>query len=39
LPLAFARKHDVDPAGSTLIGTGPAHRTLANALGARDVQV
>jgi aryl-alcohol dehydrogenase-like predicted oxidoreductase/adenylate kinase family enzyme len=37
LPLAFARKHDVDPARSTLVGTSSAHRTLANALGARYV--
>ena len=29
----------VDPSRSTLIGTGPAHRTLAAALGARYVQV
>ena len=35
LPLAFARAHDVDVARSVVIGTGPAHRTLANALGAR----
>jgi aryl-alcohol dehydrogenase-like predicted oxidoreductase len=39
LPLAFARSHGVDPARSTLIGTGPAHRTLATALGARHVPV
>jgi aryl-alcohol dehydrogenase-like predicted oxidoreductase len=39
LPLAFARAHDVDPSRSTLIGTGPAHRTLATALGARYVSV
>jgi hypothetical protein len=37
LPLAFARKHDVDPARSILIGAGPAHRTLATTLGARYV--
>jgi len=37
LPLAFARAHDVDPARSVLIGTGPAHRNLAAALGARYV--
>ena len=30
---------DVDPARSVLIGTGPAHRTLAGALGARYVAV
>jgi hypothetical protein len=35
LPLAFARVHDIDPAQSILVGTGPAHRTLATALGAR----
>ncbi|MFL5926182.1 MAG: aldo/keto reductase [Gaiellaceae bacterium] len=34
LPLAFARAHDVDVAGSLVVGTGAAHRTLANALGA-----
>ena len=34
LPLAFARAHGVDPACSTVIGASPAHRTLANALGA-----
>jgi aryl-alcohol dehydrogenase-like predicted oxidoreductase len=39
LPLAFARAHDVDPAHSILIGTGPAHRNLATALGARYVAV
>ena len=39
LPLAFARTHDVDPARSILIGTGPAHRNLAAALGARYVAV
>ena len=39
LPLAFARAHGVDPARSTLIGTSPAHRTLANTLGARYVAV
>ncbi len=37
LPLAFARAHDLDPARSTLVGTGPAHRNLAAALGARYV--
>jgi aryl-alcohol dehydrogenase-like predicted oxidoreductase len=35
LPLAFARAHDVDVARSVVVGTGPAHRTLASALGAR----
>jgi hypothetical protein len=37
LPLAFARAYGVDPSRSTLIGTSPAHRTLANTLGARYV--
>jgi aryl-alcohol dehydrogenase-like predicted oxidoreductase len=35
LPLAFARAHDVDPGASLLVGTSPAHRTLADTLGAR----
>jgi hypothetical protein len=35
LLLAFARAHGVDTARSTVIGTAPAHRTLANAIGAR----
>jgi len=39
LPLAFARATGVDPARSLLVGVGPAHRTLANALGARFAQV
>jgi aryl-alcohol dehydrogenase-like predicted oxidoreductase/predicted kinase len=39
LPLAFARTHGVDPSRSTLIGTSPAHRTLATTLGARYVAV
>src|SRR5207248_8292319 len=37
LPLAFARAYGVDPARSILIGTSPAHRTLATTLGARYV--
>lgn len=37
LPLAFARAHDLDLTRSILIGTGPAHRNLAAALGARYV--
>jgi aryl-alcohol dehydrogenase-like predicted oxidoreductase/predicted kinase len=37
LALAFARRHGVDPARSLLVGAGPAHRTLAAALGARYV--
>jgi aryl-alcohol dehydrogenase-like predicted oxidoreductase/predicted kinase len=39
LPLAFARTHGIDPSRSTLVGTGPAHRTLAKALGARYIPV
>jgi aryl-alcohol dehydrogenase-like predicted oxidoreductase len=39
LLLAFARAHGVDPSRSTLVGTGPAHRTLATTLGARYVSV
>ncbi len=39
LPLAFARTHGVDPARSILIGSSPAHRTLATTLGARYVAV
>jgi AAA domain len=39
LPLAFARQHRIDPSRSILIGTGPAHRTLAGTLGARYVDV
>ena len=39
LPLAFARAHGVDPARSLLVGTSPAHRTLATTLGARYVPV
>ncbi len=37
LPLAFARRHDVDPARSVVVGTTPAHRTLAATLAARYV--
>jgi aryl-alcohol dehydrogenase-like predicted oxidoreductase len=37
LPLAFARTYGVDPARSILVGTSPAHRTLAATLGARYV--
>ncbi len=39
LPLAFARTHAVNLAASTLVGTGPAHRSMARALGAGYVQV
>jgi aryl-alcohol dehydrogenase-like predicted oxidoreductase len=38
LPLEFARRHGVDPAQSVLVGASPAHRTLANALGAEFVE-
>jgi len=37
LPLAFARRHGADAGRSILIGTSPAHRTLAAALGSRYV--
>jgi aryl-alcohol dehydrogenase-like predicted oxidoreductase len=37
LPLAFARAHDLDPSRCTLLGTSPAHRTLATTLGATYV--
>jgi aryl-alcohol dehydrogenase-like predicted oxidoreductase len=39
LPLAFTRAQDVDPSRSILVGSGPAHRTLATTLGARYVPV
>jgi hypothetical protein len=39
LPLAFARRHAVDPARSTVIGAAVAHRTLARTLGAAYVAV
>ena len=39
LPLAFAHRHSLDPARSVLIGTSPAHRTLATTLGARYLAV
>jgi hypothetical protein len=39
LPLAFARAHHVDPASSILVGSTPAHRTLATTLGARFLVV
>jgi aryl-alcohol dehydrogenase-like predicted oxidoreductase/predicted kinase len=39
LPLAFARAHAVAPSRSIVVGTGPAHRTLATTLGAGYVQV
>jgi aryl-alcohol dehydrogenase-like predicted oxidoreductase len=39
LALVFARAHGVDLTRSTLVGSGPAHGTLATTLGARYVQV
>ncbi len=39
LPLAFAREHDIDLSRSIVVGTGPAHRTLAATLGARYIPV
>ncbi len=39
MPLVFARAHGLDLGSSVLIGASPAHRTLANALGARYVAV
>jgi aryl-alcohol dehydrogenase-like predicted oxidoreductase/predicted kinase len=39
LLLAFARREGIDPSRSALVGTGPAHRTLATTFGARYVQV
>jgi aryl-alcohol dehydrogenase-like predicted oxidoreductase len=39
LALVFAATHGVDPARCVVIGSGPAHRTLANALGARHILV
>jgi aryl-alcohol dehydrogenase-like predicted oxidoreductase/predicted kinase len=39
LPLAFAHRHGIDPARSVLVGTSPAHRTLATTLGARFVEM
>ena len=39
LPLAFARRHGIDLARSTVVGTSAAHRTLATALGARHVSL
>ena len=39
LPLAFAREHGIDLSRSMLIGSAPAHRTLATALGVRYVPV
>jgi hypothetical protein len=36
---AFARAQNVDPARSTLVGAGPAHRTLAKTLSATYISV
>ena len=37
LVLEFARRYSVDPARSVVVGASQAHRTLANAVGARYV--
>jgi len=37
LLLEFARRHSVDPARSVVVGLSTAHRTLADAIGARYV--
>ena len=39
LAVAFAARHGVDLTRSTVVGTSPAHRTLATALGAHAVLV
>jgi hypothetical protein len=39
LALSFAASHGLDPSRSVVVGSGPAHRTLANARGARHVPV
>jgi aryl-alcohol dehydrogenase-like predicted oxidoreductase len=39
LALEFAATHGVDLTRSMVVGSGPAHRTLANALGARHIPV
>jgi aryl-alcohol dehydrogenase-like predicted oxidoreductase/predicted kinase len=39
LLLPFARAHGIDPSRSTLVGTAPAHRTLAATLGAHFIIV
>ena len=38
LVLAFCHRHGVDPARSVLVGTSPAHRALAAAVGARFIR-
>lgn len=39
LAIEFAATHQLEPADCIVIGSGPAHRTLANALGARHIPV
>jgi hypothetical protein len=39
LPLAFAQAQNIDPGRSILVGSSPAHRTLASTLGAEYVPV
>jgi aryl-alcohol dehydrogenase-like predicted oxidoreductase/adenylate kinase family enzyme len=39
LALAFAAAQGVEPSRCVVVGSGPAHRTLANALGARHIPV
>jgi hypothetical protein len=39
LALAFAAAHGLDPSRGIVVGSGPAHRTLSNALGARHIPV
>ena len=39
LAVAFASRHGVDLTRSTVVGSSPAHRTLATTLGARAVLV
>ena len=39
LAVAFAARHGVDLTRSTIVGTSPAHRTLATTLGARALLV
>jgi aryl-alcohol dehydrogenase-like predicted oxidoreductase len=39
LAVAFAAAHHLEPSRCIVIGSGPAHRTMANALGARHIPV
>ena len=39
LPLVFAREHGIDLSRSALVGSAPAHRTLATTLGSRYIPV